>query len=211
MDKRGEAKRRGQGLVEMAFALPVLIILLIGVVEIGFALRSYLIVVNAVREGARFASRARYTDRFVGERIVSSGGVEGSDPLGNPRAFLRTTGEDRNTGIIVTHIPMTSSGGVDLGAITVWFSGVMVITDVRPISADDSWVSLADIDARHSTSTGDISTARATAGLPPGDNHIVVVEVFFTHHPLWSIPLVPLPDPWPMRASGEMRVITDLE
>jgi hypothetical protein len=210
MKEHAEGKRQGQGLVEIAFALPVLLILLIGVVEMGFALRSYLVVVNAAREGARFASRARYSDQYVGERIVSSGGVQGTDPVGNPTPFLCTTGEGRNTGIIVTHIPMTSSGGIDLSEITIWLTGVIAITDIRPICEDDSMVSLAEISARHAEATGDISTARAAAELPPGDNHIVVVEVFFAHYPLWNIPLVPLPSPWLMRASAEMRVMTDL-
>jgi hypothetical protein len=42
---------RGQGMLELAVILPVLLILLMGLVEIGYALRDYLVVVNACREG----------------------------------------------------------------------------------------------------------------------------------------------------------------
>ena len=58
---------RGQGLLELAVILPVLLILLMGLVEIGYALRDYLVVVNACREGCRFAARGRFSDQDVGE------------------------------------------------------------------------------------------------------------------------------------------------
>ena len=51
MDKR--RAEAGQGLVELAIILPVLLILLFGLVEMGYALRNYLIVVNACRLLAR--------------------------------------------------------------------------------------------------------------------------------------------------------------
>lgn len=54
--------RRGQSLVEMAIALPVLVIMLLGVFEVGRALRTYMIVANASREAARFAAKPTNTD-----------------------------------------------------------------------------------------------------------------------------------------------------
>jgi hypothetical protein len=49
-------RQKGQSLVEMAFALPVLLILVTGIVELGYALNAYVQTVNAAREGARFGS-----------------------------------------------------------------------------------------------------------------------------------------------------------
>jgi hypothetical protein len=49
-------RERGQGLVEMALILPFLLILVIGIVEVGLALNRQLTVVNAAREGARFGA-----------------------------------------------------------------------------------------------------------------------------------------------------------
>lgn len=46
----------------MAIVTPILIFLLIGVFEVGWALRSYLILANTSREAARFASRPEYLD-----------------------------------------------------------------------------------------------------------------------------------------------------
>lgn len=49
-------REKGQALVEMALLLPFLLILLVGMVELGVALQRQMIVVNAAREGARFGA-----------------------------------------------------------------------------------------------------------------------------------------------------------
>ena len=48
---------RGQGLVELALVLPLLILLLAGTVDLGRAFFSYIEITNAAREGARAGSR----------------------------------------------------------------------------------------------------------------------------------------------------------
>ena len=48
---------RGQSLVELALVLPLLILLLAGVADLGRAFFSYIQITNAAREGARAASR----------------------------------------------------------------------------------------------------------------------------------------------------------
>ena len=200
---------RGQGLLEMAIMLPVLLILMLGVVEVGYALRNYLVVVNADREGCRFAARGRFDDSSVGERVVVAGG--GDPALGGH--FLRTdmASSDPNTGIIITHIEMTSTGGI--ARHVVWVSGVIPSDagGVQPIMAEDSMIlpTMTEIIDRHSASTQSINATREAAMYEPMDNHIVVVELFFAHHPLWNNPLLPLPDPWMMHSQTEMRVVTD--
>src|SRR5262245_43792691 len=47
---------KGQSLVELALAMPVLLILLSGLLEFGFALNQYLNALDAAREGARYAA-----------------------------------------------------------------------------------------------------------------------------------------------------------
>jgi len=221
MDKR--RVEWGQGLLEMAVILPILLIMLLGVVEIGLALRSYLVVVNANREGARFASRGQFSDQFVGARVVNSAGTvrAGDPPTDVPflrtRDFVSATAE-ANAGIIVTHILMDSDGDV--------YSHTVVVTGVHPsgegglIGAEQSVISdtapaRAQLVSRHRESTESISTQRAAAMYDPVGNHIVVVETFFQHHPLWGSVDLPwggslfLPDPWIMHAQAEMRVLTD--
>jgi hypothetical protein len=53
---------RGSAIVEMAILLPILIMLVMGIFEIGSAFKSYLTTSNSVREGTRILS-ARGTDQ----------------------------------------------------------------------------------------------------------------------------------------------------
>ncbi len=48
-----ESKRKGQSLVEIAFILPILLLIILGLVEFGRALFIYAVVSNAAREGVR--------------------------------------------------------------------------------------------------------------------------------------------------------------
>lgn len=50
---------RGNSLVETALILPVLLILFLGIVEVGFFLFAHVQVANATREGARYGSLCR--------------------------------------------------------------------------------------------------------------------------------------------------------
>ena len=48
---------RGANLVEFAIVVPLLLLILAGVVDFGYAFHDYIIITNAAREGARVASR----------------------------------------------------------------------------------------------------------------------------------------------------------
>jgi len=52
----GLSRERGQSLVEAAIVVPLLLLLLAGVVELGRAFYTYIVITNAAREGARYAS-----------------------------------------------------------------------------------------------------------------------------------------------------------
>ncbi len=217
MNEQASERRngRGQGLVELAIVLPILLLLLMGVAEMGYLLRNYLVVINADREACRFAARGRFSDHDVVERAVNAGGVVRLG--GQDVPFLRTHGTEPNTGVIVTHIPMDSDGYVDVFSITTWVSGVVSAgpystTYVQP---SDSAISLTQIVQRQGEATQSINAERAAGGYEEMDNHIVVVEVFFIHYPLFgntlsnlSAGIVP-EEPWIMRADTEMRVTTD--
>ena len=51
-----ERYNKGGSLVELALLLPLLVLILAGVVDLGRAFHDYIIINNASREGARFAS-----------------------------------------------------------------------------------------------------------------------------------------------------------
>jgi Flp pilus assembly protein TadG len=64
---------RGQGLVELALALPMMLVLIFGAVEFGTAMYDKAVVTNASREGARagiVATTPRLNDRGI-QDVVS--------------------------------------------------------------------------------------------------------------------------------------------
>jgi Flp pilus assembly protein TadG len=48
--------KKGAAAVEFALILPILLLLVMGILEFGRVLHTYLVVVNAAREGARYAA-----------------------------------------------------------------------------------------------------------------------------------------------------------
>jgi Flp pilus assembly protein TadG len=53
--RRGR-RERGQALVEFAFVVPIFLVLVLGVVDFGWALRSWITVTNSAREAARYGA-----------------------------------------------------------------------------------------------------------------------------------------------------------
>jgi hypothetical protein len=64
--------QHGQSLVEMAITAPILIFLLLGVFEVGWALRGYLVLTNVNREITRYAIRPGYLDYSVRNNTITS-------------------------------------------------------------------------------------------------------------------------------------------
>lgn len=78
--------------MELALTLPVLLLLLIGVVEVGNALNAYLTVVDVARDGARLGSKGAATDAQIQNLVVTE-----TDRLPNDVQLADIT---------VTHNPM---------------------------------------------------------------------------------------------------------
>ena len=65
--KRMWRDERGQDLLELAIVMPLLFIILAGVFDLGRSMNNYIIITNAAREGARYASHwpgATFEDRI---------------------------------------------------------------------------------------------------------------------------------------------------
>ena len=54
--RRSQHQQRGTVLIEMAVVLPLLTLLLIGIVNMGFLIREHQVLQNAAREGARYSA-----------------------------------------------------------------------------------------------------------------------------------------------------------
>ena len=75
------ASERGAELVEFAFVLPTLLLLILGVVDFGLLFQRYEVVTNAAREGARVAILPGYNGADVQARVnqyLTSGGLTGT-------------------------------------------------------------------------------------------------------------------------------------
>jgi Flp pilus assembly protein TadG len=56
---KADRKEKGQGLVEMALVVPILVLLLVVVIDAARAFDAYIVLTNATREGARYGSYFR--------------------------------------------------------------------------------------------------------------------------------------------------------
>jgi Flp pilus assembly protein TadG len=89
---RSWCDEKGQDLVELALLLPLLMILTLGVLDLGRALGTYVALKNASREGARYVSLyssqatvSSIQDRVIAEASASGfGGLARSDVVVEP-------------------------------------------------------------------------------------------------------------------------------
>lgn len=95
---RRAAARTGQAIAEAALILPVLLLLLIAIIELGAAWQTWQVVTNAAREGARVAVTPTGTPADVDSTVVRylrGGGLD-------PEASIRSYACDGSPGAICT-------------------------------------------------------------------------------------------------------------
>ena len=95
-------RERGQTFVELALTLPIILLLFFGMIEIGFATHSYMVVANAAREGVRFGARGVHVPLSDITSIVETGLSKSIS--------VDFTGVEANTAIIVTQIDLDQDG-----------------------------------------------------------------------------------------------------
>lgn len=82
----GNRRERGSNLVEMAFAMFILVLLIAAIADFGRAFNHYIVITNASRAGARFGARMEHTstvDSFIKNAVISearNSGVNLADP-----------------------------------------------------------------------------------------------------------------------------------
>ncbi len=64
-----ERTQTGQGLVEFALALPVLMLILVGVLDLGRLAATYVVLTDAAREGARYGASTDGSATQIAQRI----------------------------------------------------------------------------------------------------------------------------------------------
>jgi Flp pilus assembly protein TadG len=113
------ANERGSSIVEVALALPVLLVLFLGIVEVAFLLFAHVQVANATREGARYGSLCRLNGNCDNLTAVVQ------DTVFSEARFLGMTdiGVGGNTAVVVQPSTLSSVPAVgDPITVTVTYS-----------------------------------------------------------------------------------------
>jgi Flp pilus assembly protein TadG len=196
---RTRRRENGQSMVELALILPFLLLLLVATVEAGFALRDYLMVQSANREGARLAVRTPpgepYLEYFrtkaVGEVFsrIRTAAVEGG---------LR----DADVSITLTHIYIDTD---DTPTFEQYFD--------PPAFNMTRLADIAGLADENATKTANINATRQSSTYDALENAVIVVEVFYRHEAVWSmkdflgIGLGPFGGEWTMYSRSTMRMV----
>lgn len=203
--------KKGQSLVETALIVPILCIMLIGVFEVGWALRSYLILLNASREGARFAVRDVYVDfdssspdwERVKNQTINS--IAGTMPVD-----FNETGT-----LVVSYLEVNAGEFPDSGNCTDTYTmtirspltefGLVGVFGEPKVSKFD-YAELGEKIALENRAANCELIARG--GIPSVDG-LVIVEIFYDHPQLIKFPFLSnkLTDPIRLHAYTIMRNI----
>lgn len=209
-------------MVETAIIAPVLIFMLIGVFEVGWALRGYLVLASANREAARFAVRGNYLSEFSEAeygRVVS----QAFNSLSNQIPF-----QSGGT-VIVSHFFVNTGYICDPEddslcdcdqAVTDPFSTTLIMTPLNVPTYTYKWpatstkITQLDYGAYISELVEfdlQFNCQLVNRGAQFSTSSVIVVEMFYDQPQLMGFPLIsnPFTDPVPMYTHTAMRRVTD--
>lgn len=183
-------KTKAQSLIEFAITLPIIIILLSGVVEFGFALNYYLSILDATRQAARWGANENPfnpvtgTDNYVFYTSVADEARYNLDP------------STLNPSYVGRRIALDSS--VDDIIVTVFSVNGTTVTRYPTAGSYRLYGNVTPI-FNSSTITSNLVSGAPNAG-------ILVVEVHHNYHQVLKLPwLTPfVPDPMYLRAYSIM-------
>jgi Flp pilus assembly protein TadG len=188
-------RQRGQSVVELAIITPLLLLLLLGMVEVGAVLRNYLVLAAANREAARFASRGRYENDAIAKIAIDTM----ADQLS-----VETSGPDANVSVLITTISIHH----DSSESPEW-EGPTVITGTAGASRIDPAVLSVQLKAQNDSINATLEAREPSA--QPSGNQVVIVEIIYQHEQLLNMPIITqfLPNPIPLYTQTMMRVTGD--
>jgi hypothetical protein len=156
MMRRKAAGENGQSLAELALVMPLLLMILISMVEVGWAMRSQLIVTTAGREAARFAGRRVFDYAEIDE--VAEVALLALNPI--------YEGPNANTTIIITKVQVHPDGSWELDEEN---GGQPYVKGDLPV---ESRMEPADYDQIGQENSEYFTT----------EDDLVVVEIFYDHN-----------------------------
>jgi len=139
----GRAPRRGVAVVEFAAVVPLLLILLLGLWEVGRLLQVKQILANAAREGGRQAATGLKSTAEVQQYVRNSIQRAGLNTAGMPDPVVT------NLTSALRNDPRTANQldrfNIRVSMPTANFRWVLFQYTAASLDADATWVSLADI------------------------------------------------------------------
>ena len=194
-EQRFSLGQQGQSLVELSLALPVLLIMFLGLMEVGSALYTFQIVANAAREGARYGAKSElYPEEHIALRaqdtaralnLVIPSPLDGSPMLDPEKATVvvsrLTVSYSTEDGYTYELVDQYTEGGDRSSILT------------------EEWLAAA---------AQDMTDAGWPEGMPNPDVEKIAVEVMYDHPQisgLFSFGQF-FPDPVPMHSMTVMRV-----
>jgi len=190
--------QKGQSFVELALAVPVMLLLLAGMVELSFYIFTYLTAVDLTREAARFASTRDYHQATGGEASLA-------ECLDNDLDFYKDTACFFIDPNLNPFIPITSTLYSDV-IITVITVANNNVTDRWPENGDPSsnednyWSLYADnwqkdCDGNVITTDPFYNNAQiaATFSSDPGakkNKGFILVEVYYCYEQILGLPFL---------------------
>lgn len=200
-------KQQGQSLVEMAIIAPILIFMLLGVFEVGWALRGYLILTNANREAARYAVRQNYLDF---ESAMPAYETVVTHALESISGQLYDLDFKSNGTMIISYLVVS---GTCTGTITVATPlDVPTYTWKSPISSTRiTQVDYQAMASKMALEQRQHSCDQEHWDLTPRPDGRVIVEMWYEQPQLFGFPILsnPFTDPVPMYASTTFRKIQE--
>lgn len=106
-------RRRGTAAIEFALAAPVLVLLLAGVVELGFGIYQAMQVQNAAEAGALYAAENGWDPAGISAAVLNATGATGITASPAPQQFC---GCPAANGIVVAACGATCAGGDPAGS-----------------------------------------------------------------------------------------------
>lgn len=141
---REHGEQEGQSVLELALLLPVLLLIMAGVLDIGRAFHAYVVVVNAAREGARYASMHPADCTEIKNHVWEESGGASINLSGVAVGVCAGTTCSPAAGCTITEAepgtPVTVSVQYELELVTNVVANPITGTDVLPITASSSMV-----------------------------------------------------------------------
>ncbi|MBI5789003.1 MAG: pilus assembly protein [Candidatus Schekmanbacteria bacterium] len=118
-------QQKGQALTEMILAAPLIALLIFGVLDLGRMINTYMVILDASREGAKFATQAIDPQQPLDPQITAIGNQTRQRILGS--IYAATGGEDFNGNGVFDYSEDLNANGVaeegDIDGTGGWESG----------------------------------------------------------------------------------------